>query len=599
LPEPLTNASFQLFEIQGGEGGERTAAAAGTAAEEEAGVETEDYDGHHANRLRLSIVTTKPPPPPPSLPRSPSLRSSSPSSPSSPGTSDLTDSFDVTALLDASTGQPLLVAYDEEGREGGEGGREGGAGRVEKYLGGGMRVGMVNEKLFEVPAWCVEAGGEGEGGREDEAWQVLVHRARYKPFAATLPEGGREGGRERGAAGGSEEAEAGDAAAATTTTTTPSPPPSPPPPPLPPSSGNSNSDNIPTTTTTSSSLPPSLPSPSSSDPVKANLAMIKAHNALQPSLPYHLSPNRFLHVRPQPFYQRYTLHPSPAAMQAERARYTTYTPSSLPSSPSSIDRRAEGKVTGVRDQGVCLSSYAHAAAAAVETNMAVAGGRMERLSVQRLVDCVGAAEGGREVGREEGLVSCKGCYGGWGLTALRYVVEEEGGVLPLEEHEPYWEVEGMCVARKGKEGEREREGGVEEVVSGGSIRNGSSVVAIKKKASPSFAAAAPSPPSAAAAAAAAAAAVDPAAATTTTTITPPAATAPPPPPAPASSTTATPPTPPSLPPSLSLNDVQLIPQGNETLLALAVAEHGSVLISIEVRDDFWFYGGGIYVRVPC
>ena len=88
-------------------------------------------------------------------------------------------------------------------------------------------------------------------------------------------------------------------------------------------------------------------------------------------------------------------------------------------------------MTEVRDQGGCLSSYAHAAAAAVETNMAVAGGKLERLSVQRLVDCVGQAEGGREGGREGGLVGCKGCNGGGGLTAVRYVVEEEGGVLPL------------------------------------------------------------------------------------------------------------------------------------------------------------------------
>jgi cathepsin L len=97
-------------------------------------------------------------------------------------------------------------------------------------------------------------------------------------------------------------------------------------------------------------------------------------------------------------------------------------------------------VTPVRDQGTCLGSWAAASAAALETAAAVAGAPLERLSVQRLLDCVMTPAPGS-------AVNSRGCGGGWPLTALSHVKDmEPGGMLPLEEAVPYFEVTGACTA---------------------------------------------------------------------------------------------------------------------------------------------------------
>lgn len=128
--------------------------------------------------------------------------------------------------------------------------------------------------------------------------------------------------------------------------------------------------------------------------------------------------------------------------------------------PTTVDRRADGLVTPVHDQGTCLGSWAAASAAALETAAAVAGAPLERLSVQRLLDCAVTPMPGA-------AIVSKGCSGGWPLTALTHVRDvEPAGMLPLEEDAPFYEVTGACpMAVAGK-----NSSGVEPAGVGGSVR---------------------------------------------------------------------------------------------------------------------------------
>lgn len=452
LPEPVTNASFQAFEAMEG---------------------TETYGELTVKRLRLSVLTIKPP-------RAVVSKT------------DLTDEFDVSALLDVTTGLPLVVNFYNESS-----GIAGQPARTEHYR--DMRVGPLDAALFEVPAFCALAPAH----RNDEVLQVLMNRVHYKPFAATV-------NAEKSNEEDDEEKAAGATAAATLTVPASTP--------LPPSSGSS--DSVATPSFRASAATPSGSSTGKGakdkDPVDVNLDLIKQHNK-KPTTPYQLTANRFLHVRPQAFFQRYALRAAtPEEEAAELASYPTYQPSPTQAAailPPSLDRREEGKVTPVRDQGVCLSSYAHAAVAALETNVAVGGGALERLSVQSLIDCVAPGDG---------AVTCKGCNGGWPLTALGWVKEEGKGTLPLDDEQPYFAVQGLCATTK-------------------SHRPTNALPTATKAAG----------------------------------------------------------VPPPSPTDLVLSDLALVPRGDEAALAHAVLEHGSVVVTIEVRDDFLLYGGGVYDNPEC
>ncbi len=56
--------------------------------------------------------------------------------------------------------------------------------------------------------------------------------------------------------------------------------------------------------------------------------------------------------------------------------------------PKSKNWVTEGAVTDVKDQGICGSSWAYAAASAIESNHFVIERELLTLSTQQLIDCV-------------------------------------------------------------------------------------------------------------------------------------------------------------------------------------------------------------------
>ncbi|KAJ9533329.1 hypothetical protein QJQ45_026433 [Haematococcus lacustris] len=85
--------------------------------------------------------------------------------------------------------------------------------------------------------------------------------------------------------------------------------------------------------------------------------------------------------------------------------------------PDSVDWRALGKVTSVKDQGNCGACWAYAAAAAIESAYLIARPSVSAadvdMSEQQLVSCVNVANGNW---------TSRGCDGGWSDEAINYSV---------------------------------------------------------------------------------------------------------------------------------------------------------------------------------
>lgn len=92
----------------------------------------------------------------------------------------------------------------------------------------------------------------------------------------------------------------------------------------------------------------------------------------------------------------------------------------------SVDWRVHGKVTPVKNQGDCLSSYAFSTTGAVEGFYSINSGILRSFSEQQLVDCS----------------SNNGCDGGTVPVALDYIIGEGG--IALESAYPYTARQGSC-----------------------------------------------------------------------------------------------------------------------------------------------------------
>ena len=101
--------------------------------------------------------------------------------------------------------------------------------------------------------------------------------------------------------------------------------------------------------------------------------------------------------------------------------------------PSSIDWRAEGLVTNVKDQGQCGSCWAFSAIGTLEGQWAKNTSQLVSLSEQNLVDCAGN-------------YSCDGCEGGWPDKAIQYVIDNGG--VDTESSYPYMGNDGDCAFNK-------------------------------------------------------------------------------------------------------------------------------------------------------
>ncbi|WVZ60578.1 hypothetical protein U9M48_010581 [Paspalum notatum var. saurae] len=162
---------------------------------------------------------------------------------------------------------------------------------------------------------------------------------------------------------------------------------------------------------------------------RANAKLIDAFNAVEGNT-HRLTTNRFADLTDDEFRAAWTGYRAPAALAATsgggRFRYENF---SLADAPQSMDWRAMGAVTGVKDQGDCGCCWAFSAVAAAEGLNKIQTGRLVSLSEQELVDC-----NVDDVNQ--------GCEGGLMDDAFQFMARRGG--LASESSYPYRGVDGSC-----------------------------------------------------------------------------------------------------------------------------------------------------------
>ncbi|KAM3825201.1 cathepsin S isoform 2-T2 [Vipera latastei] len=97
--------------------------------------------------------------------------------------------------------------------------------------------------------------------------------------------------------------------------------------------------------------------------------------------------------------------------------------------PDSIDWRAKGFVTSVKDQYSCGACWAFSAVGALEAQLKRRTGKLVSLSPQNLVDC-------------SSLYGNHGCNGGYMPAAFQYIIDNKG--INSEASYPYKAKDGLC-----------------------------------------------------------------------------------------------------------------------------------------------------------
>ena len=134
---------------------------------------------------------------------------------------------------------------------------------------------------------------------------------------------------------------------------------------------------------------------------EANLERIREHNA-DASQTYEMGINLFADMSTQEFIDQILMKELPAS--------TEKTVSVGGPVPNGVDWRANGAVTGVKNQGSCGSCWSFSTTGVLEGAYHVKRGGLPSYSEQQLLDCCGSKG-----------YQCQGCSGAWPEWALNYV----------------------------------------------------------------------------------------------------------------------------------------------------------------------------------
>jgi KDEL-tailed cysteine endopeptidase len=140
---------------------------------------------------------------------------------------------------------------------------------------------------------------------------------------------------------------------------------------------------------------------------RTNLRNIITHN-MDHSQNFTMGVNQFTDLTPQEFKAQYV---SGLKADVGLAGCGSFS-GSASGAPASIDWRAKGAVTSVKDQGQCGSCWTFSATGAVEGAWAIAKGQLIDLSEEELVECAGLKYGSM------------GCNGGQMEGAFKYIIEK-------------------------------------------------------------------------------------------------------------------------------------------------------------------------------
>nr|P43156.1 RecName: Full=Thiol protease SEN102; Flags: Precursor [Hemerocallis hybrid cultivar]CAA52425.1 thiol-protease [Hemerocallis hybrid cultivar] len=164
---------------------------------------------------------------------------------------------------------------------------------------------------------------------------------------------------------------------------------------------------------------------------KENVKFIHEFNQKKDA-PYKLALNKFGDMTNQEFRSKYAgskiqHHRSQRGIQKNTGSFMYENVGSLPA--ASIDWRAKGAVTGVKDQGQCGSCWAFSTIASVEGINQIKTGELVSLSEQELVDCDTSYN--------------EGCNGGLMDYAFEFI--QKNGIT-TEDSYPYAEQDGTCAS---------------------------------------------------------------------------------------------------------------------------------------------------------